>query len=455
MLILSADFGTTSLKLAVLDERLNILASRRLEYGCTIEGGGRVEIEAEKVLSAFIRGVRSLDDYAEKIEALSPCTFCPSLVAMDGEGKSLFPVITHLDRRSVEQARRALKIVGKDAFLDINGNLPFPGGISLTSILWLRDTHPEIYGKTRVFGHFNTYLHRAIAGRFVIEPTNASFTGLYETLKWGGWSEKLCGALGVDARKLPEIELSDALAGGLTKNAAALTGLREGIPVVMGANDSSSAAYGAGVVDNGSILNISGSNEIITIALDRPLVHEKMYLRTHVIRGKWLCLAITAGGGALEWFRREFCREMSSEAFYGEYLAEFVRRRPGGERAGDGTGEGGLFPRAGSGVHFSPYLAGDRHRIEQRKASFRGITLASRREDFLQAILEGILEPMRMVLDLYGVKVDLKREIALTGGLAGSVPLGLKERMFGNYRFRSVPEAAALGNGKLALDALS
>jgi len=49
------------------------------------------------------------------------------------------------------------------------------------------------------------------------------------------------------------------VAGPLSREAAALTGLREGIPIVMGANDTTSADYGAGAVNNGDILNISGS----------------------------------------------------------------------------------------------------------------------------------------------------------------------------------------------------
>jgi sugar (pentulose or hexulose) kinase len=246
--------------------------------------------------------------------------------------------------------------------------------------------------------------------------------------------------------------------GGLSASLAAGTGLREGLPVVMGANDSSSAAWGAGVVDGGSILNISGSNEIVTIALERPLPHEKVYLRTHVIGGRWLCLAITVGGSALEWFRRELCREMDPEEFYGRYLPDLVERRFGGETGGDGPRNGSL--REGgtrgpdSSVAFAPHLAGDRHRIGRRKASFTGLTLGSSREDMLAAVLLGVLDPMRTALDIYGKKIALDGAIALTGGLSGSVPVAFKERVFPGFRFRPVPDAAALGNCRLALDAL-
>jgi xylulokinase len=451
LFILSADFGTSSLKLAVLDRRLETVSTRTIGYVYETSGGDRVEMAPEAPLRAFVEGMKALSGYADRIEVVAPCVFCPSLVALDREGNSLYPIITHLDRRSVGQARRALEAVGKDAFLGINGNLPFPGGISLTSILWLKENYPHIHAKTWKYGHFNTYLHRVLTGRFLIDPTNASFTGLYETVSRGGWSRELCAALGVDMDKLPEIRPSGETVGGLTKTASAMTGLREGIPVLMGANDSSSAAYGAGVVDEGAMLNISGSNEILTIALDRPLPHEKVYLRAHVTEGKWLCLTITVGGGAIEWFRRVFCVEMSPEVFYKRYLPDLVGRRFGGT-GGQRVREVSREPD--TAVLFAPYLAGDRHSIEQRRASFEGITLETGRDDFLAAVLAGIMEPIRMAIGIYGDRVKLGREIVLTGGLANCVPLEFKERMFPDFRFRIVEGCTALGNGKLALEAL-
>jgi len=434
MYILSADFGTTSLKLAILNEKLDILSTHKEDYYYEIKDGGKIQINPDIIFKAFIDGVKFFDEYANKIDIISICVLCPSLIAMNKKGTYLYPAIIHLDRRSIKQSREALKIIGKRSFLEINGNLPFPGGISLTSIMWLRENLPDIYKKTYKFGHLNTYLHKIFTDKFIIDPTNASFTGLYETVKWGGWSDELCKALNISQEKLPEIIPSHRIAGGLSKNVARLTGLREGIWVVTGANDTSSASLGAGTVDNGSILNISGSNEIITITTDKPIPNEKVYLRTHAIKGRWLILAITIGGGALEWFRKEFYKEMRLEHFYSEYLPDFVKHK---------------FKR--SIVKFSPYLAGDRHSIKQKKARFSFITLDSTREDFLSSILIGIFEPINLVFNIYKDKIDLKKEIILTGGMVDSAYLDFKKAMFKNFNFKSISECSHIGNGKLAL----
>jgi sugar (pentulose or hexulose) kinase len=66
---------------------------------------------------------------------------------MDANGNPLHPMILHLDRRSYRQAQWALNRVGEKTFLNISGNLPIPGGISVTSLLWIRDHIPDIYFK--------------------------------------------------------------------------------------------------------------------------------------------------------------------------------------------------------------------------------------------------------------------------------------------------------------------
>lgn len=431
--ILSADFGTSSLKLSVLDFDLQALEAQRIEYSYDVRRGVEVDISPEKILWAFAEGMKLLEKYRKSIDVIICDTLCPSLIPMDREGKHLYPAILHLDRRSEKQARWALKKAGKEMFLRINGNLPFPGGISLTSILWLKENHPDIYRKAFQFGHFNTYLQKFLVNRFLMDPTHASFTGLYETLQQRGWSSELCKELGIDREKLPDIVRPYEQTGELTRKAARFLGLKAGTPVLMGANDTATAAFGAGAIERGQILNISGSNEIITITLDKPLPHEKVYLRAHVIEGRWLVLAITIGGGALEWFRREFYREIPRDIFFGEYFPQFVERL--------------RKPRA----KFLPYLAGDRHSIAQRRASLTNLTLDTTREECLAALLFGIFEPINLALRLYGERVELEKDIVLTGGMVNEAFLQLKKKLFPQFTFRYIKDCVNLGNGKLVL----
>jgi sugar (pentulose or hexulose) kinase len=433
MKILSADFGTSSVKLAVLNEKEEILAEAKEEYAYEVINKQYIQIDPELMYAAFIKGCKSFKKHLGEIEFFIPCVCSPVFIPLDKEGKALHPAILHLDRRSYAQSKFALKAVGKKDFMNINGNLPFAGGISCTSMLWYKDNLPELYKRTYKLGHLNTFMHKRFVGKWLIDPSNASFTGLYETLKMGGWSEKICGALGLDRNLLPDITPSISIAGKLSKEAAAAMGVKAGIPVAMGANDTTSAAYGSGAVNNGDILNISGSNEIITVTTDSPVPHEKYYIRSAMEPGKWLYLAITVGGFALEWFRKEFYSELEKKEFYGKYLNEFVKTH------------------TRTDVKFQPHLAGDRHSLAKKKGAFTGLTFESTREDLLLALLIGIYDPVFTTIRIVKKQMPLNPHIFWTGGMVGGAYQDFKRRIFKDFDFNMRRECSTLGNLKVAM----
>ena len=433
MKILSADFGTSSVKMAVLNEKEEILAEAKGEYEYQVINKQNIQIDPEIVYAAFLKCCKSFEKHLGEIEFFVPCVMAPVFVPMDREGNALHPAILHLDRRSYVQSRFALKTVGKKTFMGISGNLPFAGGISCTSMLWYKDNMPELYKRTYKLGHFNTFLHRKLVGKFLIDPSNASFSGLYETLKMGGWSETICGGLGIDRNLLPDITPSISIAGYLSKEAAAAMGVKAGIPVAMGANDTTSAAYGAGAVNNGDILNISGSSEIITVTTDAPVPHEKYYIRSSMEPGKWLYLAITVGGFALDWFRKEFYSEMGKKDFFDRYLNEFVETR------------------TRTHVKFLPHLAGDRHSLVKKKGAFTGLTFESTREDFLLALLIGIYDPVFTAIRVAKKQMKLNPNIFWTGGLVSGAYQDFKRRIFKGFDFILKRECSTLGNFKAAM----
>jgi len=357
MKILVVDFGTSSVKLGVYTHEMEEIISASVGYDYKIDGQ-KAEIDPEIIYSAFVHGCQNLGDFLKDIDMLAFCAFSPSLIAMDRGGTALYPCIIHLDRRSYAQSRFALKQLPKQQFIEINGNLPFAGGISSTSILWIKQERPEIYKRTYKFGHLSTFMHRRLTGEFLIDYTNASFTGLFETFTKTGWSPVITGALGIDPMLLPDLRPSLSIAGRLCNEAAKSLGLKQGLPVLVGANDSTSAAYGAGAVSNGDITNISGSSEIVVITTTNPSPHAKYYSRVSVEEDKWIHLAITVGGFALQWFKQEFCRELDDDYFFGEYLKKVVS-------------ENGR-----TNVRFQPHLSGDRHSLNLRRGVFSGRCLS-------------------------------------------------------------------------------
>jgi sugar (pentulose or hexulose) kinase len=430
--ILVLDVGTSSLKARILDINLNTVKSARHDYDYDTTPDMGAEIRADRIWNACLVAMRRFGSSLRQVEAVVPSVFCPGLVAMDKAGGALYPAIIHMDRRSTREAMEARDTVGREKFLKIAGNLPYPGGISLTSMLWLRRHEPDVFKKTWKFGHINTYLVKKLTGKWGIDPTNASFTGLYQTVSGDSWSREIAGRLAIPVRKLPPVIKPDRPVGSITKEASRLTGLRAGVPVLMGANDTSCAALGAGVVESGQMLNIAGSSEIFVVAMDRPVPDKEYYLRQHAVPNRWLLLVTTTSGFSLEWFRNQFCREMTRDEFYQVYLPRVLRQK------NDGS------------VCFRAHLAGDRNSFTQKKASFSGLTLASKREECLLAIVKGSMAPMKKAIQKSRRFIELSDTIAVTGGSANPVMIQQKKQMFPGFKFQTIGDCSVLGAGKLA-----
>jgi len=435
--ILAVDIGTQSVKVGIIDEQLNILERQQVPLTIQVSKGHHAEMDGEEIWTALVSACSGLNQRA-RVRALVFSTLCPSLVPLDGSGNPLHPVILHLDRRSGHEAQWALATIGQDTFLNVSGNLPVPGGISLTSLLWLKKHAPEIYRRKDVcFGHVATLMLGRLTGNFLIDPSNASFTGLYDTVGYSDWDERIYGPLDIDPEKLPAVQNSNSIAGELLAGAASELGISPGLPLVTGANDTTCACVGAGVTAQGDLLNTSGTVDIMVLCLEKPLVSQRHLLRTHAYPGKWLAMrTVGSGGGSLEWFRQNFCRELKKEVFYSSYLEEVLENRP--------------FLRAS----FLPFLSGNRHQVGQATASFNNLTLDSTREEMLLALLDGIVNFQFEELDVWKDHVALSKTIKHVGGGAKSSYTAFKQDKLKGYTLEMLGETTLTGAARLAFETL-
>jgi xylulokinase len=230
--------------------------------------------------------------------------------------------------------------------------------------------------------------------------------------------------------------MSTAIAGDLTGPAAQVLGLPQNTPVNIGANDTTCATVGAGVTEAGRIMNTSGTVEILVLCLEQPIVSRNHLLRTHAYPGRWLAMrTVGAGGASLEWFRNNFCKEMTKEKFYNEYLKEV------------------LTPGKVPETRFYPYLTGDRHRIKRKSGAFTRLTLNTDRDDLLVALAHGIISFQIESISEWKKSVPLASEIYHVGGGASNAYTGYKQSMLPDFRFVQLGETTLAGAAQLALDA--
>lgn len=430
MKLLALDVGSSSVKAAIL--RKGKVVGRIIRRGFETDYAlGRAEVKAADVLAALAGAIADLGSAARKVETIGLTTMAASWVAMDKKGKAITPVITHQDRRSVDEARELENRVGKARHLRLAGNRPFPGGISSTTWAWHVKHAPQAIRRADLVGHLTTLVHRHLTHSRVIDPSHASFMGLYSTVTLDGWNDELIEAVGASEHVLPQIMDADAVGGLVTREGQAEFGLTHGTPVLVGCVDGSAPALMAGA-QPGQLINACGSTDVLALCTDRPAPHERLLTRALGVGKKWLSVStVASSGSSLMWAREQLFSDLSEAAFR-KLLGQLARK-----------------PRVSS-VRFDPYLAGDRMSVEQKQGAFVGLTLSTTREQMLSAIIEALARASAERLPLLAQGgVSMKRKVLVTGGVSDGLDDVLHRDWPGKWTFEHVEEATLLGVGKL------
>ena len=390
--------------------------------------GSAVDVDPAGLLKAVCEAVARLAPKPSEVEAIQFAVMAPAWVAMDRDGRALTPIVTHQDRRSLEEAREIEAAIGAARHLKITGNRPFPGGISSTTLAWFRKNEPARIKAADLIGHLNTFLHRNLTGARVIDPSNASFTGLYETMTLAGWSDELCDFHKIRPDQLPDVLEADRIAGSLTPAAARKFGLPAGTPVMAGVMDGSAGMLRAGAVP-GRLFNVCGSTDVLALCTDRPGPSKDMLTRALGTGRRWLHVStLAAAASSIYWTRDQFFQGMPIGEF--QALVHTLARKG---------------PAAAGGVTFAPYMAGERTNIDQRTGGFSGITLATTRENLLAAIIEGLIAASAARLSvLEKTGTPLLPDVMVSGG-ADRLDKIFHRDWPGRWRFRPVTDATMRG----------
>ncbi len=401
----------------------------RAPFATRRSAAGAAEVNPADLLAALQKALAQVPR-AARAEAIVPAVMAPAIAVMDRAGKTLFPIITHQDRRSIAEATQIEKRIGPERHLQLTGNRPFPGGIGSTTLLWLNHHAPGLMRRADLVGQLNTWLQRTLCGTRVIDPSNASFTGLYHTLSQQGWSKQLCAAAGVCPALLPAVLQANAIGGRLSRSAAAELGLPQDMPMLVGLMDGSAAMLAAGVAQ-GQMLHVCGSTDVLAVCTARPMPHAQLLTRCLGI-GKWYLSVSTlaAAGMTLDWAKRQWFEHLSATE-YGKLLWQAA-----GEDAG--------------GCHFEPYLAGDRMSLQPRTAALTGLTLATNPRHILAAIVRAMASSSRGRFALLRqINGRIKRRVVLSGGAQPTLGVIMHQAWGRACDFAMQKEATLRGAGML------
>lgn len=417
--LLGVDVGTSSVKVAVINENGKLLGISSSSYVLIHEKTGYAQIDSKSMWDAYLKCLRLLfqgkNIDPQKVTGIGISSLCPGLTAMGANGEILVEPIIYSDRRSVQEAEIMKAAVAEEEQFAITANSIMAGAISGTSILWIKRKFPGLYAKTKYFGHVNTLMAQWMTGVFAMDYSNASYTGLFETAKGsrGTWSPMLCEKMGIAIEKLPPLMNSASMVGGVIHPDLLELGISKNTVVVIGGADTPCATLAAGVTRAGDVCESAGTTNVLTICVEQPKFDKSFINRCHVVDGTWIYQgALSHTGASYQWFRDNFCRDIVEKA--NGASAESFRL----------MNEEAALARPGSdGVVFLPYMQGERSPIwdPYAKGVFFGMTLGTTRKELNRAIMEGCGYGLRQLSEIAERVTGWKiKEFASIGGGAKS-----------------------------------
>ncbi len=444
--VIGIDIGTSGTKTVLFDEGGRKLASKTVEYPLYQPFDGWAEQEPQDWWDAAVEGIRAVTAGvdADEIAGVGLSGQMHGLVMLDGDGRVLRRSIIWCDQRTAAECEEITELVGAERLMRITKS-PALTGFTASKILWVRAHEPEIFEKCRTILLPKDYIRFMLTGERATEVSDASGMQLLD-IERRCWSEEVTDALGIDRGLLGKVYESHEVTGVISKEAAGLTGLREGTPVVGGAGDNAASAVGCGVVEKGRAFTTIGTSGVVfahspTLCCDPK---GRMHSFCAAVPGEWHVMGVIQSAGlSLRWFRDNFCAGEKEEA---DKRGVDVYKVMDEVAAASPVGSGKLL--------FLPYLMGERtpHLDPYARGAFIGLSSTHTRGDMMRAVMEGVTFALRDSLELFSAAgVTVGDMMACGGGASSPLWRQILADVFGcRVRTAASNEGGALGAALLA-----
>lgn len=274
-------------------------------------------------------------------------------------------------------------------------------GHPVSLLRWIKENEPQRYAQIGSVMMTHDYLRWCLTGVKGCEESNISESNLYN-MNSGQYDPRLTQWLGISEidDALPPIVGSAEICGEITAQAAAMTGLAVGTPVVGGLFDVVSTALCSGITDEYILNAVMGTWAVtsgITHGLREHEAHPYVYGR-YVNDGQYIVHeASPTSSGNLEWLIAQW-----GELSFDEINQAVAR-----------------LPKAGSDLFFLPFLYGSNAGLEMT-GGFYGIQALHTRAHLLQAVYEGVIFSHMTHINRMRERFTDVHTLRVTGGPAHS-----------------------------------
>ena len=412
--VLTLDFGTQSVRAALIDKTGQILAIIKEPYNPAYfsKEKGYAEQDPNYYWELAKNCLKKLSEkgkeYLDDIVGATITTFRDSSVQLDKDLKPVRPCILWLDQRMAE-AREKLPVMHKLAFKLVGMENTIELNRRRTIAHWLKENEPESWKKTHKYVNISTYLTYLLTGELV--DSAASLTGHYPIyFKKREWYKE--GALkgrifGIPNSMLPELRQPGEQIGVIKDEVADECGLPHGIKVIATGSDKACETVGLGALSNEVAAISYGTASTIEVSNQKYHEPEKFLPAYPAAVPGWynMDVQIYRGYWMLTWFSREFASELVNEAKIQEMAVEELLN---GKLSTIEPGSDGLVLQPYWGPGLSRPLA---------KGAIVGFSDVHTKHHLYRAIIEGIAYALREGLESIEKSQKHKvKSIMISGG---------------------------------------
>ncbi len=379
-LFVTVDLGTTGSKVAITNSSGNILDCGYYETSISYSEDGKVFQDPDAFLDTALCGVKNLLEKnsstfdAKQIVAIGFTGQMGGIIGIDKDFNNITGYDSALDVRSQKYINQLTHEFGDD-FFPITSGYP----IHAPKAMWWKNNERQTYQKITSFIPLTSYITGKCCGLKAEEAfydyTHLSFSGI-STMKDLIWSDDLIHLFGLDAEKFPRILKPWDIVGKLKKEYADKAGLSWGIPLIAGAGDQPACFLGAGIVEEGQLINVAGSTSVFSACSSSfvPDRERRIVYMHSVFNDLYYPFSNVSGGGVnLRWFKENLFRDSSGHS-YNDY----------------DTATQGICPGS-NGLFFIPHFAGQiSPNIPSMNGSWVGLKWSHTKEHLYKSMLESI-----------------------------------------------------------------
>ncbi len=405
--LMGIDISTTGVKALIIAPDGRVIASANTEQPLSTPRPLWSEQDPADWWRSTLTSVRQVLKQSgvsgDQIAAIGLTGQMHGLTLLDDTGAILRPAILWNDQRTAAQCDEIRARLGRNRLIEICGNDALTG-FTAPKILWVRENEPQVYARIRHILLPKDYVRYLLTGAFAVDCADGSGTILFD-IKTRDWSPEILKALDIPLEWLPKTFEGSQVTGLISAEAATLTGLKTGTPVVGGGGDQAAQAVGVGAVRPGIVALTLGTSGVVFATTQGPFVEPegRLHAFCHSVPERWHLMGVMlSAAGSLRWYRDTFAPGVD----YDSLLAPAGQVLPGSE-----------------GLLFLPYLTGERtpHPDPLARGSFTGLTIRHTQAHLTRAVLEGVAFGLRDSFELMkAVGLTKIEQVRVSGGGAKS-----------------------------------